>query len=105
MDTRQLARALDLFALLAPTHLYVHFAQVFLVVAQEGPCTFRTIEDRLNLSNSAVSRTVQALGTLHRHGHPGFDLLAVTRDPQEGRRLLVTLTAKGKALLRQIHAL
>ena len=105
MDPRVLGRALDLFAVLDPTHLYAHHIQVFLVVAQEGPCTFRAIEDRLNLSNSAVSRTIQALGSTNRKGHPGFDLVTVERDPKEGRRFLVMLTSKGHAIARQIDAL
>lgn len=105
MDSRLLGRALDLFALLDPTHLPTHFIQVFLVTAQEGPCTFRLIEERLNLSNSAVSRTVQALGAINRKGQPGFDLVTVERDPQEGRRFLVLLTAKGHVLFRQVEAL
>jgi len=104
MDARQFLKALDLFAVLNPTHLPTHFIQVFLVIAQEGPCTFRLIEERLNLSNSAVSRTVQALGAINRKGQPGFDLVTVEPDPEEGRRFLVLLTAKGHVLFRQILA-
>lgn len=105
MDTRALGRALDLFAALDPTHLPVHFISVFLVVAEEGPCTLRVIEDRLSLSNSAVSRTIAALGQINRKGQPGFDLITVEKDPAEGRRFLVMLTAKGQVLARQIKAL
>lgn len=105
MDSRLLGRALDLFAVLDPTHLPAHFIQVFLVVCQDGPCTIGHIEQKLNLSNSAVSRTVQALGALNRKGHAGFGLLAVERDPEEGRRYLVLLTSRGHALFRQIEAL
>ena len=104
MDARQFLKALDLFAVLNPTHLPTHFIQVFLVIAQEGPCNFRLIEERLNLSNSAVSRTVQALGAINRKGQPGFDLVTVEPDPEEGRRFLVLLTAKGHVLFRQILA-
>jgi DNA-binding MarR family transcriptional regulator len=105
MDSRLLGRALDLFAVLDPTHLPAHFIQVFLVVAQDGPCTIRHVEEQLNLSNSAVSRTVQALGFINRRGQQGFNLLTVERDPEEGRRFLVMLTSRGRALYRQIEAL
>jgi len=105
MDHRLLARALDLFAVLDPTHLYAHHIQVFLVVARDGPCTLKHIEDQLNLSNSAVSRTIQALGALNRKGQPGFDLVTFERDPAEGRRYLAMLTSKGHALVRQIKNL
>ena len=105
MDLRVLGTALDLFAVLDPTHLYAHHIQVFLVVARDGPCTLKHIEDTLNLSNSAVSRTIQALGQTHRKGHQGFDLVTVERDPTEGRRFLVMLTSKGQAIKRQLNQL
>jgi hypothetical protein len=53
MDLRLLGRALGLFAVLDPTHLPSHFIQVFLVIARDGPCTLKHIEDQLSLSNSA----------------------------------------------------
>jgi DNA-binding MarR family transcriptional regulator len=105
LDLRLLERALDVFASLDPTHLPIHFAQVFLVVAESEPCTLRLIEQRLDLSNSAVSRTINALGPMNRKGHEGFGLVQVVRDPAEGRRFLVQLTPKGKALRRQIEGL
>lgn len=104
MDLRQLERALDLFAGMDPTHFPIHFAQVFLVIAANEPCTLKTIEDTLSLSNSAVSRTVHALGLEHRKGRPGFGLVTVEQDPSEGRRFIVMLTTKGKALKRQLEA-
>ena len=106
MDSDLLARALGVFAPLNPTHLYVHFVQVFLEVASaDGPVTFRELEDALSLTNSAISRTVMALGQTNRRGDPGYDLLKVDADPEEGRRFIVTLTAKGRALKRQLDKL
>jgi DNA-binding MarR family transcriptional regulator len=105
MDHDQLARALAPFSVLSPTHFPLHFAQVFLVVARKGPCTFQTVMEELDLTNSAVSRTVMALGQTNRKGQPGFDLLTVFRDPAEGRRFLITLTPKGKALARQLQGI
>ena len=102
MNLNQLEKSLAVFASLDPTHLPTHFAQVFLVVAQEEPCTLRKIEERLDLSNSAASRTINALGAVNRKGHEGFGLVTVTRDPKEGRRFIVQLTPKGKALRRQL---
>jgi len=105
VDALKLVQALDLFSVLDPTHLYAHQVQILLVVAQHEPCTLKTIEDRLNLSNSAVSRTIKAFGPVNRKGHPGFDLIATHPDPGEGRRFLVTLTSKGKALIRQLNTI
>ena len=104
MDLPQLARALAAFAVFDPTHFPIHFAQVFLVVAQKGQCTFQQVMADLDLSNSAVSRTVMALGETNRKGQPGFDLLTTIRDPGEGRRFLIMLTPKGKALYRSLQA-
>ncbi len=105
MDLSQLESALAAFSFLSPTSFPVHHAEVFLLVAKEGPCTYDAIEKALNLSNSTVSRTVMALGELHRKGYPGHGLLETYSDPAEGRRYLVRLTAKGKALLRQLQAI
>lgn len=105
MDLRQLRQGLAAFAVLDPTHLPVHFIQVFLLVAEKGKVTFREIEETLNMSNSAVSRTVMALGETHRKGKQGFELLEVIPDPSEGRRFLVQLTSKGQAFKRQLEGL
>ena len=105
MDLSQLESALAAFSVLSPTSFPVHHAEVFLLVAREGPCTYEEIEEALNLSNSTVSRTVMALGELHRKGYPGHALLETYKDPEEGRRYRVRLTAKGKALLRQLQAI
>jgi DNA-binding MarR family transcriptional regulator len=105
MDLRQLERALAAFSVLSPTSLPVHHAQVFLFVARHGPCSYEALEEALALSNSTVSRTVHALGDQHRKGYDGYGLLELARDPEEGRRYLVSLTAKGKALLRQLEGL
>lgn len=102
MDLDRLATSLAAFAVYDPTHFPIHFAQVLLVVAEEEPCTFQKVMGKLDLSNSAVSRTVMALGQLNRRGQPGFDLLTTFRDPKEGRRFLIKLTPKGKALVRQL---
>lgn len=105
MDHSQLASALAAFAVLSPTHLPIHFAQIFLVVAKNEPCTFQTVMEALDLTNSAVSRTVMALGQTSRKGTPGFDLMYAAKDPKEGRRLIIFLTPKGKALYRQLTSI
>ena len=105
MDLRQLRQGLAAFAVLDPTHLSVHFVQVFLLVAENERLTFREIEKTLNLSNSAVSRIVMAMGDTNRKGKPGFDLLEVVRDPSENRRFLVQLTSKGQAYKRQLEGI
>jgi len=105
MGLRELERALAAFAVLSPTAFPLHHAQLFLVVARDGPCSYRHLEEALNVNNGTVSRAVAALGTEHWRGYPGYGLVEAFRDPEEGRRFLVRLTAKGKALARQIEGL
>ena len=103
MDLRQLEMALAAFSVLSPTSFPVHHAEIFLVVARQGQVSYRELEEALNLSNSTVSRTVHALGEVHRKGYGGHGLLELVRGPEEGRRFLIRLTAKGKALARQLE--
>lgn len=105
MDLRQLGNALAAFSVLSPTSFPIHHAEVFLVVARQGQATYRELEEALNLSNSTVSRTVHALGEVHRKGYEGHALLELVRDPEEGRRFVIRLSAKGKALARQLEGL
>jgi DNA-binding MarR family transcriptional regulator len=105
MDLRQLGRGLAAFAVLSPTAFPLHHVQLFLVVAEQGPITYRDLEEALNLDNGTVSRVVAALGSEHWRGYPGFGLLETCRDPDEGRRFLVRLTAKGRALVRQLQGI
>ena len=104
MNPRALQKALTLFSVLDTTHLPAHFIQVFLVIGERGWCRYEEIEEELGLSNSAVSRTVMALGKVNRKGDAGFDLVKLERDPAEGRRYVVALNSKGKALWRALVA-
>lgn len=105
MDLRQLGSALAAFAVLSPTHLPIHFVQIFLVVGEKGQITFQELMEELNLTNSAISRSVMAMGETHRKGTPGFELLEAFKDPAEGRRFLVRLSPKGKALYRSLQSI
>ena len=93
------------FAVLSPTAFPVHHAQVFLLIAAHEPVTYRRIEEGLSLDNGTVSRVVAVLGSEHWRGYPGFGLVETFRDPAEGRRFMVRLTAKGRAMVRQLQAI
>lgn len=105
MDLDKLAAALAAFSVLEPTALPLHHVQVFLVVAQEEPILYEGIERILGLSNASVSRTVNALSDVHRTGREGLRLLKTEKDPDERRRYLISLSSRGRALLRQIKSL
>ena len=86
-----------------PTHFYLHHVIFFLEVAEREPCTYAELEHALDISNAGVSRTARAMGQMHRKGKPGLGLMEVFRDAREGRRHIVRLTSKGKALLRSLE--
>ena len=102
MDLSVFERGLEAFASIAPTSFPLHHVQVFIYVAQHEGCTYKEIEDELSLTNSSVSRTINALGGTHRKGYEGHDLLLVQNDIEEGRRYTVWLTKKGKSIMRQL---
>lgn len=107
MDLDQLAVALDAFASHHPdpTNVPSHHLRLFVEVARlGGRCTYRQLQERLHIDNSSVSRTVHALGELHRNKRPGLGLLTIQPDPEEGRRHVVALTDKGSAFLRSLIA-
>ena len=103
MDLLELEKSLEAFATINPTGMPLHHVQVFIFVCQNEGCTYAEVEEALNLTNSTVSRTINALGETHRKGYKGFELLEVHPDPEEGRRFTVWLKPKGKALKRQLE--
>ena len=100
MELSRVGTVLDLFATQDATHFPSHFARFFIAVCQQEPCTIQAAADSLGISNSAASRTANALGAEHRTGRAGFGLITSERDPDEGRRYLLRLTPKGEALKR-----
>ena len=103
MDLFELEKGLEAFATINPTGMPLHHVQVFIFICRNEGCTYAEIEEALNLTNSTVSRTINALGETHRKGYKGFELLEVQPDPEEGRRFCVWLKPKGKALKRQLY--
>lgn len=74
-------------------------ADILLQIALRPGVTMAEIQKRTGLSQSSVSRNVQALSKFHRLDKPGLDLVEVTIDPRETRRRLIFLTPKGKSFI------
>lgn len=105
MDLSQLEAALSVLGTLDPGKLPLHHAQVLLLVARKGGCTYRELETELNLTNASISRSVTGLSDEANHRQNPLGLLKIERDPDEGRRYKVRLTAKGKALVKALEAI
>lgn len=96
MKIKKLTKALEAFNAINPKQFAVHHALVFLYIAKEGNPTYREIETALQMSNAAVSRSVNALSNEARHKkQPGYGFVDIARDEREGRRYRLKLTLKG----------
>ena len=107
MDLGRLAIALEVFGSLSPGAMPIHHLQLLLEIEKGGKAgvTYAQLEERFQLSNAAVSRSVNALSASARHRKSSFDLVEIFRDLDEGRRYRIRLTSKGHALVRSIEQL
>jgi DNA-binding MarR family transcriptional regulator len=74
---------------------------VFLAIAQRKTISAAQIGAEVGLSQSAVSRSVTTLGR-GKAGETGLGLVVQEIDPIETRAHAIKLTAKGKALAKQL---
>jgi DNA-binding MarR family transcriptional regulator len=105
MDEFEMALAIFSGLYSDPANVPLHHFRLFLAVGRRGQCLYRDLEEELDLNNSSVSRTVNALALVHRNGKPGLDLVATFPDPEEGRRFIISLTVKGRLLYKQMQQL
>ena len=66
--------------------------------------SMQTISQKLDIAQSSVSRNCYKLGDKTRDGI-GIGLLQSFKDPEEGRRKLVCLTAKGRRVFKTLSDL
>ena len=99
----KLKQILHLFNTQNPGQVPVHYAIVFLFIAEHHSVTYREIEEELGSSNASASRIVNGLGDYPRHREFGFGWVERFIDPEEGRRYRVRLSAKGQAMYRDVE--
>jgi DNA-binding MarR family transcriptional regulator len=87
---------------LSPEMPAVRLSILLLVAETEEGLTYREIMDITGLSNSSVSRNVNALSETDRHGEPGMGLVLTVTDPNDWRRKAVVLSRQGKAMVRKL---
>jgi DNA-binding MarR family transcriptional regulator len=74
----------------------------FLYIASHNPCHKQAIEQDLNLTVASGSRNIDRLCNVNRLEQPGLGLVQKEHDPSNKRRLLISLTPKGEALIRNL---
>lgn len=80
--------------------------RVFLYVAQRKDTLVRDIVKVTGLSQATISRTLAILGQKPQRGNqPGLDWVDIAPDPDDPRRVVLNLTAKGKKVLAEIEEL
>ena len=77
---------------------------VLLYVSIHDPCHKQAIEEDLDFTTASCSRNVDWLSNRHRLSKPGLGLIKKYRDPSNGRRFLLTLTSKGRELMKTLEA-
>lgn len=75
---------------------------VFLLVADKPNISMRELIAITGHSSSTVSRNVAALGSTHRTGEPGHDLVISYDDPLDSRNKLVRMNHKGETFLNRL---
>lgn len=76
--------------------------QLLLLVAMFPGITQSELAERLDLSQSSISRNVNALGKIHRLKKEGLDFIEAIPDPKDRRRQIVFLTGKGRTAAEEL---
>jgi DNA-binding MarR family transcriptional regulator len=96
-----MANAIRLLRKLSPD-MPIQQADILLCVVSKPGLTMNELSKLTGLSQSSISRNVQAMSKYHRLGKPGLNLMEAVIDPREPRRRLVFLTAEGKAFITKL---
>lgn len=93
---RRLLAALELFRVAGGRDHPIQLLITFLYVADHDGCLQATLAKATGMSGASVSRCLDWLGTKHRSGKPGLDLIRREEDPIYYKRYRLHLTEKGK---------
>jgi DNA-binding MarR family transcriptional regulator len=78
------------------------YLTIFYYVAAHDPCYLKSIEDDLGFSQGACSRGSDYLSATDRFGKPGLNWITKKEDNLDARRMVLSLTPTGKAVIRQL---
>ena len=81
----------------------VSFTLIALGETKEGGgMTVTELGDRGGFALASASRYMKSLGKKNRHGDPGHEIVADSRDPLDERRKVLRLTAKGMRVIQKM---
>ena len=75
----------------------------FVFVASHNPCHSEVLCHELGLTRAAVSRNTDWLSDKHRLGKPGLNLITKEADVSNRRRMILSLTDKGKIIAKDLR--
>lgn len=75
----------------------------FVFIASHNPCHSEVLCHELGLTRAAVSRNTDWLSDKHRLKKPGLNLIKKEVDPSNRRRMLLSLTVKGKSIAKDLR--
>lgn len=76
--------------------------QIFLLIAQQGNCASKFLEDALGVNQSTISRETRSLRGLGDQRRKRRHLIRSYKDPQQPQRNRYELTVKGEKLAASI---
>jgi DNA-binding MarR family transcriptional regulator len=98
---RSIASAMGEFRKLSST-MPVGEVYMFLLAALNEGSSISELAEKADMKMSTASRYLLDLSDKRRAGNPGFGLLRSELDPNELRRKVVTLTPKGRNVIRSL---
>lgn len=102
VQVERILNAVDLLREL-DSEMPAQLVATLLYVASHDNCHKQALEEDLNFSTASGSRNTDWLSHKHRiRGRKGLDLIKKEADPSNGRRLQLSLTAKGHDLVDRI---
>lgn len=105
--SRTITRARNLIAAFQTVRqtMPIQIAATFLLVAQFEGRSAREYMDITGLSEATMSRHLLDLGVRNRNKEPGYGLIEQSQNPEDMRKNVYKLTAKGRSLLRIIEGI
>lgn len=78
------------------------YLTIFYYVASHDPCYLKSIEEDLGFTQGSCSRGSDYLSAVDRLGKPGLNWITKKEDNLDARRMVLSLTPTGKAVIRQL---